>query len=141
VKHRALAPATVQHLVRDGSATTFCVHGSGVIISRLIKELGTARMVATPCVTAIRPALADAARPPGCRMAQTQEHDPSRQELALATIKAVHTAAWFSIESCMVYVIYSGFKGQSDRRAAIAAGVVAAEAPRFCRQRLPLPTH
>ncbi len=27
----------------------------------------------------------------------------------------------------MLYVIYSGFKGQSGRRAAIAAGVVAAE--------------
>jgi hypothetical protein len=42
-------------------------------------------------------------------------------------IKALHTAAWFSIESCMLYVIYSGFKGKSDRRAAIAAGVVGAE--------------
>jgi hypothetical protein len=42
-------------------------------------------------------------------------------------IKALHTAAWLSVESCMLYVIYSGFKEKSDRRAAIAAGVVAAE--------------
>ena len=60
-------------------------------------------------------------------MARTQGHDPAAHELALAMIKAVHTAAWFSIESCMLYVIYSGFKGQSGQRAAIAAGVVAAE--------------
>lgn len=48
-------------------------------------------------------------------------------EIALAAIKAIHTAAWFSIESCMLYVLYAGFTGRSDRRAAIAAGVVAAE--------------
>jgi hypothetical protein len=65
--------------------------------------------------------------PAGCRMARTRRHDPGGQELALAMIKALHTAAWFSIESCMLYVIYSGFKGKSDRRATIAAGVVAAE--------------
>jgi hypothetical protein len=107
---------------REGGA-----HRDDDDLSRLINELGTARMVATRSVTATRPALAGAARPAGCRMARTQRHDPSRQELALATIKAVHTAAWFSIESCVLYVIYSGFKGRSDRRAAIAAGVVAAE--------------
>jgi hypothetical protein len=60
-------------------------------------------------------------------MTRAHGHDPAGQELVLATIKAVHTAAWFSIESCMLYVLYSGFRGQSDRRAAIAAGVVAAE--------------
>lgn len=46
---------------------------------------------------------------------------------ALQAIKAVHTLAWFSIESCMVYVLYAGFARQSDRRVAIAAGVVATE--------------
>ncbi len=60
-------------------------------------------------------------------MAQTQPHDPGAHDTALGAIKAVHTAAWFSIESCMLYVLYAGFKGQSDRRAAVAAGVVAAE--------------
>ncbi|MGB0091135.1 MAG: SRPBCC family protein [Solirubrobacteraceae bacterium] len=45
----------------------------------------------------------------------------------LAAVKLVHTLAWFSIESCMVYVLWAGFRGQSDRRAAIAAGVVAGE--------------
>jgi uncharacterized protein YndB with AHSA1/START domain len=46
---------------------------------------------------------------------------------ALATVKLVHTLAWFSIESCMVYVLWAGFKRRSDRRAAVAAGVVATE--------------
>lgn len=45
----------------------------------------------------------------------------------LAAVKLVHTLAWFSIESCMVCVLWAGFRGQSDRRAAIAAGVVAGE--------------
>jgi hypothetical protein len=46
---------------------------------------------------------------------------------ALQAIKAVHTLAWFSIEACMVYVLYAGFARRSDRRAGIAAAVVAAE--------------
>ena len=45
----------------------------------------------------------------------------------LAAIKAVHTLAWFSIESCMIYLLYAGFMKRSDRRAAIAAAVVAGE--------------
>jgi hypothetical protein len=39
----------------------------------------------------------------------------------------IHTAIWFSIEACMMYVLYAGFARRSDRRAGIAAGVVAAE--------------
>ena len=46
---------------------------------------------------------------------------------ALTVIKVVHTLAWFSIESCVLYVLYAGFARRSDRRAAIAAGVVAGE--------------
>ncbi len=48
-------------------------------------------------------------------------------EAALRAVKAIHTLAWFSIEACMVYVLYAGFARRSDRHAAIAAGVVAAE--------------
>jgi hypothetical protein len=50
-----------------------------------------------------------------------------RHDAAITTIKAVHTLAWFSIESCMVYLLYAGFAGRTDRRAAIAAVVVAGE--------------
>jgi hypothetical protein len=46
---------------------------------------------------------------------------------ALVTVKVVHTLTWFSIESCMVYLLYAGFARRSDRRAAIAGAVVAAE--------------
>lgn len=45
----------------------------------------------------------------------------------LAVIRLVHTLTWFSIESCMAYVIWAGFTKRSDRRSAIAAGVVAGE--------------
>jgi hypothetical protein len=48
-------------------------------------------------------------------------------QAALRAIKAIHTLAWFSIEACMMYVLYAGFARRSDRRAGIAAGVVAAE--------------
>jgi hypothetical protein len=45
----------------------------------------------------------------------------------LRMVKAVHTLAWFSIEACMVYVLYAGFARRSDRCAGIAAAVVAGE--------------
>lgn len=48
-------------------------------------------------------------------------------DAALTVIKVVHTLTWFSIESCMLYTLYAGFARRSDRRAAIAAGVVAGE--------------
>jgi hypothetical protein len=46
---------------------------------------------------------------------------------AIKAIKAIHTLAWFSIEACMVYVLYAGFARRSDRSAGIAAAVVAGE--------------
>ena len=48
-------------------------------------------------------------------------------EAALRAVKAIHTLAWFSIEAGMVYVLYAGFARRSDRRAGIAAAVVATE--------------
>jgi len=61
------------------------------------------------------------ARPPGSDL---PAHD---SQAALGAVKAIHTLAWFSIEACMAYVLYAGFARRSDRRAGIAAGVVAAE--------------
>jgi hypothetical protein len=43
----------------------------------------------------------------------------------------VHTLAWFSVESCMLYLLYAGLKGRPDRRAAVAAAVVAGESMVF----------
>ena len=54
-------------------------------------------------------------------------NDDTRGGLALAAVKFVHTLAWFSIESCMVYLLYAGFANRTDRRAAIAAIVVGGE--------------
>jgi hypothetical protein len=45
----------------------------------------------------------------------------------VAAIKIFHTLAWLSIESCVAYVLWAGFAGRSDRRAGVAAAVVAAE--------------
>jgi len=53
--------------------------------------------------------------------------NPPGSDAALRAVMVIHTAIWFSIEACMVYVLYAGFAGRSDRRVGIAAGVVAAE--------------
>ena len=42
-------------------------------------------------------------------------------------VKVGHTLAWFSIESCMLYVLFAGVARRSDRRAALAGAVVAGE--------------
>jgi hypothetical protein len=44
VRHGPLAFATVR-LGRDGDATTFHIHGSGLIINRIVNEFGIARTV------------------------------------------------------------------------------------------------
>lgn len=46
---------------------------------------------------------------------------------ALMGIKVVHTLIWLSIESCVGYVLYSGFANRTDRYVAIAGTVVAGE--------------
>jgi len=50
-----------------------------------------------------------------------------RRPTVVASIKAFHTLAWLSIESCVAYVLWAGFTGRSDRRAGVAAAVVAGE--------------
>jgi len=49
------------------------------------------------------------------------------RRIALPAIKLLHTLAWFSIESCMLYVLWAGFRKRSDGRVAVAASVVATE--------------
>src|SRR3974377_2339131 len=46
VKQSAAATATV-HLDQDGNATTFHVHGGGLVISRSVHEFGIAKKVAS----------------------------------------------------------------------------------------------
>jgi len=50
---------------------------------------------------------------------------------ALVAVKVLHTAAWFSIEACVVDVLWTGLTRRSDRRAAIAGAVVAGECAVF----------
>ena len=45
----------------------------------------------------------------------------------LRAVKTFHTIAWFTIEACMVYVLYAGLRGRTDRSVGLAAGVVTAE--------------
>jgi hypothetical protein len=54
VKHGSLAFATV-HLRQDGNATTFRVHGGGLIIGRIVNEFGVARTVAAAVRETFRP--------------------------------------------------------------------------------------
>jgi hypothetical protein len=54
-----------------------------------------------------------------------------RERPALVALKAVHTLIWFSVEASMMYVLYKGVRGQSDRRAAIGGGIVAGETAVF----------
>jgi hypothetical protein len=57
VKQSAAATATV-HLDQDGTATTFHVHGGGLVISRMVNEFGIAKKVAEAIeeAFAVRPA-------------------------------------------------------------------------------------
>jgi hypothetical protein len=62
-----------------------------------------------------------------------------RDDAALTLIKAAHTLAWFSIESCMAYVLYAGAARRTDRRAALAGTVVAGESLIFAANRFRCP--
>ena len=55
----------------------------------------------------------------------------TRDQPALVALKSVHTLIWFSVEAALSYVIYSGLRGRSDRRAAIAGALVAGETAIF----------
>jgi hypothetical protein len=56
-----------------------------------------------------------------------RRHPPPADVRRLVAIKTVHTAAWASIEFSVGYLLWSGLRGRSDRRAAAAAAVVAGE--------------
>jgi len=45
----------------------------------------------------------------------------------VAAIKAVHTLAWASIESSVLYVLYAGFARRTDKRVGIAGAIVVGE--------------
>lgn len=45
----------------------------------------------------------------------------------VVAIKVVHTLAWASIESCVLYALFAGMAGRTDKRVGIAGAVVAGE--------------
>ena len=49
------------------------------------------------------------------------------RRLLLRVVKSIHTIAWFTIEACMAYVLYTGVRGRTDRKTGVAAVVVAGE--------------
>jgi hypothetical protein len=53
------------------------------------------------------------------------DHPQQLDARRLALIRGVHTAAWFSIESCVGHLLRAGATGRGDRRAGAAAVVVA----------------
>ncbi len=57
----------------------------------------------------------------------SREWQASHPEAVLVAIKTIHTLAWFSIESCMVYLLYAGFAKRSDRSVVVATVVVGGE--------------
>jgi hypothetical protein len=72
-----------------------------------------------------------------CQTDPTRVHKPlvtdsaSRERPALVALKAVHTLIWFSVEASMMFVLYKGWRGRSDRAAGIAAAIVAGETTVF----------
>lgn len=71
------------------------------------------------------------APPPAKRTTVHLRRERVQPSAALSAIKLVHTLVWFSVESCMVYVLFAGFTRRSDPRTALAAGVVAGESAIF----------
>ena len=49
------------------------------------------------------------------------------KQIAIFAIKAVHTLAFAVIQTCIFYLLYKGLRGQSDRKAAVAATVAIGE--------------
>jgi hypothetical protein len=72
-------------------------------------------------------------RPPPKRPWRPRADNPSShpgtrpRPTVIFGIKVCHTLTWLSIESCVAYVLYAGFAGRSDKRAALAAAVVTGE--------------
>jgi hypothetical protein len=62
-------------------------------------------------------------RPDGTSPARAARPRPA----VVTAIKTVHTLAWLSIESCVLYVLYAGLVGRTGKRVGIAGAIVAGE--------------
>lgn len=52
---------------------------------------------------------------------------PPRNSLTLTAVKALHTAIWFTVESAIFYLLYSGVRRRKGPLVVTAAAVVATE--------------
>lgn len=63
--------------------------------------------------------------------ARTDDAQPAVAErpepTVAAVIKAFHILAWGFIEWCVLYVLYAGLRGRTDRRVGVAGGIIAGE--------------
>lgn len=60
-------------------------------------------------------------------MAQRSDSVSGWNRVGLVAVKGVHTLAFFSFGSCLVYFAYAGIRRRSGRRAAIAGAIVTME--------------
>ena len=74
---------------------------------------------------------------------QSRAAEPADRPMtrALVAIKAVHTVAWFSIESCVVYVLYAGFRGRSRSSSGGRRGGGGGRDPDLCTNGCPHRSH
>ncbi|WP_286132620.1 hypothetical protein [Arthrobacter sp. OY3WO11] len=66
-------------------------------------------------------------RSPRLRQHEAAGNGTETNHAAVVAIKAVHTLAWLSIESCVVYLLITGLAGRTDKRVGLAAAVVTTE--------------
>ncbi len=62
--------------------------------------------------------------------APTAAHDQDNataRAVALFGVKSVHSVAFFIIQTAILYLLYAGMRGRSDRTAALAAGIALGE--------------
>jgi hypothetical protein len=62
-----------------------------------------------------------------------------RRLVLLAAVKTVHSLIFFAIQSAIAYLIYTGLKGETTRRTAIAAAVVGGESAIYVGNRFRCP--
>lgn len=61
------------------------------------------------------------------RLAQRLDASPIPNEALLVGVQAVHSAAFWIIQTAILYLLYAGLRGRTDRRAAAAATIAVGE--------------
>lgn len=64
---------------------------------------------------------------------------PVARRLAIVAVKAFHSAVFLLLQSMICYLVYKGIRGESDRKAAIAAVIVGGECAIYAGNRFRCP--